>query len=201
MDVTLSNAKAWLQPRVNGTEYGEKLYDSYTLMGFQDDQTLKSYLDSLIERPQEWLMKTPQTWRSLQAYNKLRSSINNMMKDVYFKELLGEDYCVQVIKTMKSTLTQANVEKVNKEKASPAISSEEEMVSGEVSEAENEIEEGNLCLDDRVDALTALTKKLNEQDKVIRRTQKLNGIMMEYIKGTMDENTRKMFMALLASMD
>lgn len=196
MEITLSNAKAWLQPRANGTEYGEKLCDSYTLMGLTDDHPLKSYLDKVVDSPWEWLVKTPQTWRSLQAYNKLRSGINNMMKDAYFKEAFGEEYCAKVIKTMKDTVKQANVDKVNREK-SPGDSVSEEVVSGEVSEADA-AETDVIIGDDRVDILI---KKLNEQDKVIRRTQRLNGIMMEYIKGTMDDNTRRLFMALLAATD
>lgn len=198
MDITLSNAKAWLQPRANGTEYGEKLHDSYTLMGFGDDQPLKSYLDKLVETPWEWLTKTPQTWRSLQAYNKLRSAINNMMKDAHFKELFGEDYCAKVVKTMKDTVKQSNIDKVNREKSPQDAVSEEEVVSGEVSEADF-VEEADVNIgDDRTDVLM---KKLNEQDKVIRRTQRLNGIMMEYIKGTMDENTRRLFTAFLTIFD
>lgn len=196
MDTTLLNAKAWLQPRANGTEYGEKLQDSYTLMGFTEDQALKAYLDAIVERPQEWVTKTPQTWRSLQAYNKLRSAINNMMKDAHFKEAYGEEYCTSVIKTMKATVTQANVDRVNREK-SPAEASEDEAVSGEAEDdVEHEAEAGP-----SMDRVAVLTKKLNEQDRAVRRTQRLNSIMTEYIKGTMDENTRRLFSALLAAMD
>jgi hypothetical protein len=197
MDITLSNAKAWLQPRANGTEYGEKMRDSYVLMGFEDDQPLKSYLDAIVENPQEWIMKTPQTWRSLQAYNKLRSAINNMMKDAHFKSSFGDEYCANVVKTMKDTVKQANVDRVNREK-SPGDVSAEEVVSGEVSEADFVVETALSTGENRADVLM---KKLNEQDKVIRRTQRLNSIMMEYIKGTMDDNTRKLFMALLAATD
>ena len=195
MEITLSNAKAWLQPRANGTEYGEKMRDSYVLMGFEDEQPLKSYLDAILENPQEWITKTPQTWRSLQAYNKLRSAINNMMKDAHFKSSFGEEYCANVVKTMKTTVKQGNIDKVNKEKSPEEDGFGEEVVSGEVSEADFVVEGHDL---DRADVLM---KKLNEQDKVIRRTQRLNSIMMEYIKGTMDDNTRKMFMALLAATD
>lgn len=194
MDTTLANAKAWLQPRANGTEYGEKLQDSYTLMGFTEDQPLKSYLDAIVERPQEWITKTPQAWRSLQAYNKLRSAINNMMKDAHFKEAFGEDYCASVIKAMKATVKQSNIDGVNREK-SPGEASEDEAVSGEAEDEEAVVSDAGL------DRVALLTKKLNDQDRAVRRTQRLNSIMTEYIKGTMDDNTRKLFSSLLAAMD
>lgn len=196
VDLTLEGAKSWLLSKKNGLEYSNKFADSYGLLGFGAESSLKSYLDVIVGEPYRWLRTTPVEWRSKPAYHKIKSALNKLLSDTYYTEKLGAEYCKNAMVAMKTAMTDENIAKANAEKC-PIEAVAEEFVSDEedavetIPEAEGRpVSEDVLSFKKRIEELE---RDRNEKDKLIRYLQRVNKAYFD----VMDEKSQRLAAALL----
>jgi len=193
---TLSEAVQWLKDKQSQEHY-VIFEETYKFQSWEDDKELKLYLEHIKSDPFEWFKSTPLNLIEKKSVMKTKTALNMLLKRCErVREVMGDEECEAIVKKVSNSFNNHADEIVKHKKSlKTAIDPPEEIVSDEEGALINEIvSEETGDYEKRYKRLQEIS---TENNRIIRRLQKINNSLTTYVKSQMDEDTWKLVQEMM----